>query len=163
VVKRKFHAVLRFHKVPKVRTVKGFSGLSYFLGCNRPTRSQSRRAVNCATSRNRIVSYPCGILGFAASCGARNHLLAFTSRDFDRYAILASLTRPQDALRRRCPKQVRYQLRHISMNAVYSVVGNLFTTVLFYAKCVVLSTANPHSYYFRDEKFLATNGGVGVY
>lgn len=45
----------------------------------------------------------------------------------------------------------------------YPVAGNVPTTVLFYAKCVVLSTANPRSYYFRDEKFLATNGGVGVY
>jgi len=35
VVKRKFHAVLRFYKVPKVRTVKGFSGLLQNLGYNR--------------------------------------------------------------------------------------------------------------------------------
>ncbi len=34
VVKRKFHAVLRFRKTPKVRTVKGFSGLSHFCGYN---------------------------------------------------------------------------------------------------------------------------------
>ena len=32
VVKRKFHAVLRFYKVRKVRTVKGFSGLLLFYG-----------------------------------------------------------------------------------------------------------------------------------
>ena len=34
VVKRKFHAVLRFYKVPKVRINKGFSGLSRNYGYN---------------------------------------------------------------------------------------------------------------------------------
>ena len=45
VVKLKIHAFLSLLKVPKVRTVKGFSGLSYFLGYNCPTRSQSKRAT----------------------------------------------------------------------------------------------------------------------
>ena len=34
VVKRKFHAILRFIKTPKVRTVKGFSGLLLYYGYN---------------------------------------------------------------------------------------------------------------------------------
>ncbi len=51
VVKRKSHAFLRFHKVPKVRINKGFSGLLQNHGYNRWARSQTTRATNCATPR----------------------------------------------------------------------------------------------------------------
>ena len=56
MVKRKFHAILRFLKTPKVRTIKGFSGLSYFLGYNCWARSQSRRF----SLENIVVSDPVG-------------------------------------------------------------------------------------------------------
>ena len=47
VVKLKIHAFLSFSKAPKVRTVKGFSGLSHFYGYNCQARSQSKRAPCC--------------------------------------------------------------------------------------------------------------------
>ena len=62
MVKLKIHAILSFLKTPKVRTVKGFSGLLLFYGCNCRARSQSKRATNCTTPR-----YMVGRMGSAHS------------------------------------------------------------------------------------------------
>ena len=43
-----------------------------------------------------------GLEPMATSCGARNRFRLGAPDDFDRCAILASLHRPPDALRRRC-------------------------------------------------------------
>ena len=69
--------------------------------------SQSRRATNCATPRyktslvviDKLSAGYRGILGFAASCGSQNCILAIRSHNFDRYANKSSLSLPQAAVR----------------------------------------------------------------
>ena len=51
MVKPDFYAFLRFCKVPKMPILQGFSGFLLFLQCVPCSRSQSRRATNCATPR----------------------------------------------------------------------------------------------------------------
>ncbi len=53
-----------------------------------------------------------GRLLCSPSCGARNCLRLGAAHNFDRCAVFASLFRPPDALRRKRPKQARYQLRY---------------------------------------------------
>ena len=74
--------------------------------------SQSRRATNCATSRYEIVRWNCGILGFAASCGARNDLLAYCFTSFRPLCHPCLAVSSAGRARQRCPKQARYQLRY---------------------------------------------------
>ena len=51
VVKSDFYAFLRFCKVPKMPVLQGFFALLLFKNGVTCSRSQSKRATNCATSR----------------------------------------------------------------------------------------------------------------